>query len=282
MTSFSEISILSLTGKEEDVKPPGKMGSGWREIWKAVSAEALGSSTRQELAGRLHVSTKTLQRILVDGDVPDFRRKVGAKVLHSWTRTIARLAAYFGRDPWEWLAGVGIQRDGRLSEIVDAAVTGGGSPSVGSGSPGGHSAVQEGPLQPPAADSVTGHLIRALEKSLPESSVNRRRRLSEWMARLLPGSTLTMSEDTPMRSDGADLYNGVFCHSCLAPLSDPDNRGASDLYCRYCSDDSGHLLPRPEVLEVMTDWFMQWQPSLDRDEARRRADCYMSAMPAWN
>jgi hypothetical protein len=264
------------------VKPPGKMGSGWSEIWKAVSAEALGTSTRQELAGRLHVSTKTLQRILVDGDVPDFQRKVGTKVLHSWTRTITRLAVYFDRDPWEWLAAVGIERDARLSGIVDAAVVGGVSPSGGAGSPVDPGPVQAGPLQQPAADSVTGHLIRALEKSLPESYVKRRRRLAEWMARLLPGSSLTMSEDTPMRSDGADLYNGVFCHSCLAPLSDPDNRGASDLYCRYCSDESGQLLPRPEVLEVMTDWFMQWQPSLDREEARRRADSYMSAMPAWN
>ena len=85
-----------------------------------------------------------------------------------------------------------------------------------------------------------------------------------------------------MRADGADLYNGLYCHSCLAPLSDEEQRGASDLYCRFCSDDSGQLLPRSEVLQVMTEWFMQWQPSLDEEEARRRAGLYMSAMPAWN
>jgi hypothetical protein len=270
--------------REVPVKPPEGLGRGWEEIWKSVAAEALRAGTRQELAKKLHVSTRTLQRILVDGDVPDFSEPVSRKVLHSWTRIITRLAVHFGADPWEWLGGAGISRDEKLAGVVDGVLAEEPAPSLEPSAPilsdGGF---VPGMIAPPEiSDSISHHLMKALGESLPDSPVKRRRTLGEWLRGLVPGCRLTVPEDMPLRADGADLYNGVYCHSCLAPLSDEENRGASDLYCRFCSDDTGRLLPRPEVLEIMTEWFRHWQPSLSEEEARRRADLYMSAMPAWN
>lgn len=62
----------------------------------------------------------------------------------------------------------------------------------------------------------------------------------------------------------------------LAPLDDKYNTGVSDVYCRYCSDENGILLPGEKVLIIMTEWF-----NLTESEARRLADLYMRSMPAW-
>jgi hypothetical protein len=80
---------------------------------------------------------------------------------------------------------------------------------------------------------------------------------------------------------GEDLAAGAFCRSCMTSLSSEHSRGASDAYCRWCSDASGNLKPAGEVREVLTNWFMQWQRGISREEASRRVRHYMLAMPAW-
>jgi hypothetical protein len=70
------------------------------------------------------------------------------------------------------------------------------------------------------------------------------------------------------------------CHSCAAPLT-PDFKGASDRYCKYCSDPSGKLHPKDQVQKGISMWLKQWQPGLTEKQAADRAAHYMRAMPAW-
>jgi hypothetical protein len=72
-----------------------------------------------------------------------------------------------------------------------------------------------------------------------------------------------------------------YCRSCAAPLHEEHNKGASDCYCRYCSDDEGHLKPRQEVEQILAGWLKRGQGDLTSDEAARRAKLFMQAMPAW-
>jgi hypothetical protein len=71
------------------------------------------------------------------------------------------------------------------------------------------------------------------------------------------------------------------CRSCLADLRLEENRGRSECYCRYCSDENGRLRPRSEVHEILAAWLSDLQGGLSDDEAARRAAYYMLAMPAW-
>jgi hypothetical protein len=72
------------------------------------------------------------------------------------------------------------------------------------------------------------------------------------------------------------------CRSCSVSLLDEDHRGVSDRYCRFCADERGHLRPRHEVQTLIARWFRYWQAGLPEDEAMRRADLYMQALPAWS
>ena len=72
-----------------------------------------------------------------------------------------------------------------------------------------------------------------------------------------------------------------FCHSCAAPLSIPDFRGPSEVYCKHCTDEDGNLNTREEVQQGIAGWFMSWQPGIDEATAATRAAAYMQAMPAW-
>ncbi len=103
------------------LKPPDRLPAGYREIWRAL-AEAEGrAGSRQALARQLGVSTQTLQRILVRGDVPVFPQTTNVRVQHSWTRTLSRLARHLGGDPRRWLAQVGISWDDDVQAIVEEA-----------------------------------------------------------------------------------------------------------------------------------------------------------------
>lgn len=72
-----------------------------------------------------------------------------------------------------------------------------------------------------------------------------------------------------------------FCHSCTAPLSAPNFKGPSEIYCKYCTDDKGNLKPREWVREGISQWFLSWQPGITKEIALKRADVFMQAMPAW-
>jgi hypothetical protein len=52
----------------------------------------------------------------------------------------------------------------------------------------------------------------------------------------------------------------TMCHSCCAPLDNPEMKGVSDKYCKYCADDKGNLKPRADVQKAIAHWFKTWQP----------------------
>ncbi|MFZ1683818.1 MAG: hypothetical protein WAU88_06755 [Candidatus Zixiibacteriota bacterium] len=71
------------------------------------------------------------------------------------------------------------------------------------------------------------------------------------------------------------------CHSCAAPLDNPGFRGAAEDFCKYCTDESGKLKSSETVQFGIAEWFMMWQPGIDRNVAMQRAAIYMKSMPAW-
>jgi hypothetical protein len=73
-----------------------------------------------------------------------------------------------------------------------------------------------------------------------------------------------------------------WCISCSISLEDEHNRGRSDLFCRFCSDEEGRLKSRSKVQNLIARWFERWQENLNHDEAMRRAGLFMTAMPAWS
>jgi hypothetical protein len=72
-----------------------------------------------------------------------------------------------------------------------------------------------------------------------------------------------------------------FCHSCAAPLSNPDFKSTAENYCKYCSDEKGQLKSQQEVQQNIAWWLKTWQPNIDDAKAMARAGDYMKAMPAW-
>jgi hypothetical protein len=72
------------------------------------------------------------------------------------------------------------------------------------------------------------------------------------------------------------------CQSCSASLDDGVHAGASDRYCRFCSDAEGRLRPRDQVQGILARWLQDWQDGIPEPEAMRRAATFMQAMPAWS
>ena len=72
------------------------------------------------------------------------------------------------------------------------------------------------------------------------------------------------------------------CHSCAAPLANPNFVGPTAHYCKYCIDDNGDVKPRDEVRAGVRQWMMNAWDLADDDALTRRADTYMNAMPHWS
>ncbi len=72
-----------------------------------------------------------------------------------------------------------------------------------------------------------------------------------------------------------------YCMSCGMPLSMPDMKGRSEQFCKHCGDDAGEVKSREEILNGIAWWLKSWQPGLSDAEAKKRAEHYMKAMPAW-
>ena len=72
-----------------------------------------------------------------------------------------------------------------------------------------------------------------------------------------------------------------FCESCATILTVPGFKGSSDLYCKYCTDDSGNLIPKERVQGSIAKWLLKWYPGITSRQAFDRASHYMQAMPAW-
>lgn len=74
---------------------------------------------------------------------------------------------------------------------------------------------------------------------------------------------------------------GSYCHSCTMPLDMPEAKGPSDTYCKHCTDGSGNLRPREEVKRGIASWLKSWQTDVTEQQALKRAEHFMRAMPAW-
>lgn len=84
----------------------------------------------------------------------------------------------------------------------------------------------------------------------------------------------------PMSELCSGSYKQKHCQSCCAPLN-AEFKGASETYCKLCTDEAGNLKSREDVLKGMACWLKCWQPDIDDETALKRAKLFMSAMPAW-
>jgi hypothetical protein len=484
-------------------RPPAHLPRRFRELWQALWEADQRARSRQSLARELGVSTQTLQRILVRGDVPAFGPEESTRVVRSWARTIARLALAFGRDPRTWIVQVGIPWDAQVQAIVRRALAARdertrpeqGSPRASSLPVHPRILQEQSPLVlavagDPSAEGAPGedvslerfarrllaallpghpltiqfddegriaaellrpgheiHLAAGLAATLPRRMAGvefiqlpgrtvslvacailgagsgaapvtweaarealRRgeagavtfagdpgwdhlaglagvpveqilvlkseerpqwprllaeralpgnpalilvaledpcRRLGKLLdsadasqdlrLRALPGAALAsyplalavcsawgpwkpvleMARDELLRLEagtgsflapatqaapsadsgqpvplagftqpGSRLQPGapehLYCRSCATSLEDAENRGVSEQYCRFCSDEQGNLKPRDEVHRILARWMVNWQGPMPPEEASRRADSLMRAMPAWS
>jgi hypothetical protein len=66
------------------------------------------------------------------------------------------------------------------------------------------------------------------------------------------------------------------------PLADnPEARSPNELYCKHCADEQGNLKPRGQVAAGVAWWLKSWQEGITQEQAERRADLFMRALPAW-
>ncbi len=259
-------------------KPPADLPEGFTDIWNAIAKADEAAASRQALAGQLGISTNTIQRILVDGAVPDFTIETSNRILNSWTRIVTRLALYFKHDPFQWVIMVNIKMTDRISEVISKEI---------SRKTAAESSIDDVVIQNtvPGTDyECESSFFENLGRKMLESIALELKAKNLAKEELLKSIESAFEESKGRRSipGSKESKKGKYCLSCLAPLSDEHNAGASEVYCRYCSDENGALLPRDKVLEIIAEWFRNWQKDLTISEARRRADHYMRSMPAWN
>jgi hypothetical protein len=101
--------------------PPASLPRAYLAIWRALKEADDRAGSRQELAARLGVSTHTIQRILVRGDVPSFPGEESTRVLHSWVRSLSRMAARLEEDPRTWIENVGVEWTDEIARISAGA-----------------------------------------------------------------------------------------------------------------------------------------------------------------
>ena len=71
------------------------------------------------------------------------------------------------------------------------------------------------------------------------------------------------------------------CISCGRIFNRIDDKDKNEIYCPNCLYVDGKLRIREEIQKDIAVWFLKWQPEIDDKEAMRRADIYLSSMPAW-
>lgn len=101
---------------------PRSLPPGYGAVWAALRRADEQASSRQSLANDLGVATHTLQRILVEGDVPSFPETGSIRIIHAWVRTLTRIAYHLGHDPRAWIEGVGIEWSETIKYVSDSAL----------------------------------------------------------------------------------------------------------------------------------------------------------------
>jgi len=89
-----------------------------------------------------------------------------------------------------------------------------------------------------------------------------------------------------MHVDDPDGYRLVFyhpvtmdqCQSCGMPLSDAE---PGQMYCGYCTDESGKLRPYEQVFEGTVTGFFMGMQKMERADAEAAAKEHLAKMPAW-
>ncbi len=73
------------------------------------------------------------------------------------------------------------------------------------------------------------------------------------------------------------------CHSCGMPLAEPDDFAmgdASSIYCKYCVDKHGILLPYDTIVTNNAHYYRESQ-GLTEQAATKMARDLLKTMPAW-
>lgn len=73
------------------------------------------------------------------------------------------------------------------------------------------------------------------------------------------------------------------CGSCGMPMEKPEDfalGNPASVYCRYCTDERGALLPYEQVLALNAKMYVESQ-GIAPDAARRLAEAMLADMPAW-
>ncbi|MBN2586371.1 MAG: hypothetical protein JXA64_05560 [Candidatus Fermentibacteraceae bacterium] len=236
---------------------PAALPDPYSGLWEALYRlnEKVGS--RQRLSSILKVSTHTIQRILVDGDVPETGDRSSRRQSLAWARTLTRLAAGLEMDPLTLLEDIGFDMGDGMDQLVDSELV-----KLGSG------------------ETRPGSPVLTLAEVLMDVLGSQRSASAEPLSKALGRFIELNRRSSGLRATDEEISEGSYCRSCLASIE--DHAPGSGDYCKWCGNEDGSLKPRLEVLEIMTDWFMSWQKGIDRQEAGRRAESYMQAMPAWN
>jgi uncharacterized glyoxalase superfamily protein PhnB len=90
-----------------------------------------------------------------------------------------------------------------------------------------------------------------------------------------------------LRVDDPDGYRLVFftpvsmssCQSCSMPLKDAK---PGQMYCGYCTDAAGKLLPYERVFEGTVSGYFMGMKKMPRPEAEKAAREHLAKMPAWS
>ncbi len=69
------------------------------------------------------------------------------------------------------------------------------------------------------------------------------------------------------------------CQSCGMPLADAT---PGQMYCAYCTDETGHLRPYEQVFEGTVSGFFMAHMKMPRPAAEQAAREHLAKMPAWS
>ena len=94
-----------------------------------------------------------------------------------------------------------------------------------------------------------------------------------WLRRLEADSPYQAPLETERWADCLPPGPSPSCLSCAVSLLDEHNKGPSDRFCRFCSDEAGKLKPHDEVQQILARWFQRSGTDLADAEAARRAAC---------